>query len=389
MLPIVLVLLANAAAAHAWPFEIANNKPFVQVTVDGSAPQWFVLDTGNNGNSIIARECADRLHLTRGAEERVEVGAGSGADVGLAHGSQAVHLRALGETLSVAEPTVLTLGHVARTEGRRVDGLLGNDFLSRHVVEIDYAHSTITLHGPAGYMPPPNAVIVPLQLDTGWPIAEATVTTRGGTPIPCHLIIDTGVRGVVTLFRPFSKRYGLLDSPGGLHHFVIGVGAGGISRGDVGRLNALSLGSRTFAQPVAIFSRDTSGIFAMDGPDGIVGGELLRRHRVTFDYPHRRMILEPYPAQAAAFEYDMSGLFLAADTPHYAKIRVMSVNPHTPAAQVGLLADDEIVSIDGRRTPQLTLDQARLLLRAPGAHRLEIRRGGEPRQLRLAARRLV
>jgi len=33
----------------------------VRVTINGSAPQTFILDTGSRGSSIIARECADRL----------------------------------------------------------------------------------------------------------------------------------------------------------------------------------------------------------------------------------------------------------------------------------------------------------------------------------------
>jgi hypothetical protein len=56
MFPIVIVLLA-AAAAVSHPFQITTNKPFVPVTVEGSAPLWFILDSGNNGGSIIAREC--------------------------------------------------------------------------------------------------------------------------------------------------------------------------------------------------------------------------------------------------------------------------------------------------------------------------------------------
>jgi hypothetical protein len=51
----------------------------VPVTIDGSAPQWFILDTGNGGGSVVARECADRLQLGRGAEQQANIGAGSGA----------------------------------------------------------------------------------------------------------------------------------------------------------------------------------------------------------------------------------------------------------------------------------------------------------------------
>ncbi len=387
MFLIAFAVLASAAPSHGSKFEMTSNKPFVQVSVDGSRPQWFILDSGNNGSSIIARECADRLKLARGAEARVQIGAGAGADVGLSEANAPVHLRALGETLTVLEPRVLTLGHVARLEGRPVDGLLGNDFLSRHVVELDYANGRIIVHDPLRFAPAPGAVVVPIDLDTGWPIVEGTITLPGGKPLTCHLIVDTGMRGVVTLFRPFSEKHGLHDGAGNLHDMVIGGGAGGISRGDVGRLEALSLGPRSFGRPVAVFSRDTSGIFALDGPDGIVGGELLRRHRVTFDYAHARMILEPYPDQTP-FEYDMSGLFMVSDLPQRT-IRVASVHPGTPAAEAGLQADDEIVSIDGRRTPKLTLDAARALLRAPVARRVEIRREGRMMSLRLEARRLV
>ena len=51
------------------------------VSVNGSAPQWFILDTGNNTTSILARECADRLNIARGNEARADVGGGAGADV--------------------------------------------------------------------------------------------------------------------------------------------------------------------------------------------------------------------------------------------------------------------------------------------------------------------
>ena len=175
---------------------------------------------------------------------------------------------------------------------------------------------------------------------------------------------------------------------GNLQKVVTGAGVGGLSRGDVGRLSELALGSLSFSQPVAVFSRDTSGIFALDGPDGIVGGELLRRHRTTFDYARGRMILEPYP-QSGPFEWDMSGVFLAADAPEFQKIRIVAVNAEAPASEAGLQSNDEIVSIDGHRAPKLTLDQARGLLRAPVMRQLEIRRAGRLLRVNLKARRLV
>src|SRR5262249_25439446 len=153
---------------------------------------------------------------------------------------------------------------------------------------------TITVHDPGRYEPPAGGTIVPVNLETGWPVAEAPITAAGGPPPPCRLIIDTGVRFTVALFPPIRDRPGPHDSTRSLHDLVIRGGRGGASRGDVARLDALTIGSLWYAKPVGIFSRDTSGIFAVDGPDGIVGGELLRHHRVTFDYPHQRLVFEPY-----------------------------------------------------------------------------------------------
>ena len=387
MLAIALVVLA-AATPHTYPFEITSNKPFVRATVDGSEPLWFILDSGNNGPSLIANECADRLKIQRGNEEQANVGAGSGADVRIATVNHPVTFQALGETLTVADPRILTLEHVSRIEGRRVDGLLGSDFLGRHVLQLDYAKKTITVHDPNSYAPPAGALVVPITTDTGWPIAEGTLTPPGREPIPCRILIDTGVRTAITFYRPFSERKGLYDMPRSLHDVTTGGGAGGVSRGDVGRLDVLTLGPAKFENVVATFSRDTRGLFATDYPDAILGGEILKRHRVTFDYPHDRMILEPYGV-TAPFEYDMSGLFLGTDGPDYRKIRIQAVNPGTPSADAGLQEKDEIVSIDGRRTPKLSLDEARALLRVPKTRQLEIRRDGKVMTLRLEARRLV
>src|SRR5262245_6341702 len=83
VLAITLSLLASVSVPHTTTFEISSNKPFIKATVNGSEPQWFILDTGCRETSIIASECADRLGLPRGAEEKAQVGAGAGADVGL------------------------------------------------------------------------------------------------------------------------------------------------------------------------------------------------------------------------------------------------------------------------------------------------------------------
>ncbi|HET7224627.1 MAG TPA: aspartyl protease family protein [Candidatus Eisenbacteria bacterium] len=378
---------ASASAVHEVPFEIASNKAFVQVTVNGSAPQWFILDSGCAGGSVIARECADRLGIARGRATERHLGAGSGVSVGVSTAADAV--LGLGEdTVGVASPRVFPLAHVARFEGRRVDGLVGEDFLLRHVVEIDYAHRRLRIRDPRGFTPPRGATVVPIALEHGLAVVGGAIALPGGGSIPCRFVIDTGVRATVILYRPFAIAHHLLDAPGDLASAVVGGGAGGETIGDVGRLAWLALGEARFERPTAVYSRDTVGVFASEDPDGIIGGELLRRCRVTFDYPHRRLMLERHRGPGA-FEYDMSGLFLTAEGDRFDTVMVYGVTSGTPAAEAGVRPGDAILAIDGARAPDLTLERARAMLRTPGAHRLELERGNERREIRIEARPLV
>jgi len=398
--PDVPARLPVATGEH--PFEIASNKPYVQVTINGSAPNMFIFDTGCAGGSVIARECADRLRLGRGAEESQHLGAGAGVDVGVAT-VRGVTLGLGGDTLSAPEFRVFSLAHVEPFEGRRVDGLLGEDFLRRHVVQFDYAKRKVRILDPRSYVPDAKATVVPIDTESGLAVAEGSVALPGRSAIPCRLVIDTGVRATVIFYHPFSVANGLLDASGRAVTATIGGGAGGETRGDLGRVDRLSVGGLTFAKPVALFSRDTVGVFAQSEPDGIVGGELLRRCRVTFDYPGGRLVLEPY-AERAPFVYDMSGTFLIGgggqaqpgvrnlepfDQPDFSHVVIFSVAERTPAAECGLEKGDEIVSIDGRPAVEIGVEGARELFRRPARYRLEIRRGAERLRIELATRRLI
>ena len=293
-----------------------------------------------------------------------------------------------GDTLSAPEFRVFSLSHVEPFEGRRVDGLLGEDFLRRHVVQFDYAHRRVRIIDPRSYVPGPKAIVVPIDTEGGLAVADGSVGLSGRPPIPCRLVIDTGVRATVIFYHPFAEGHGLLDASGRAVTATIGGGAGGETRGDLGRVERLSIGGLTFAQPVALFSRDTVGVFAQSEPDGIVGGEILRRCQATFDYPNGRLVLEPY-TDSPPFVYDMSGTFLIGDSSDLGRVMIFSVAERTPAAECGLRKGDQIVSIDGRPAASLGLEGARALFRRAARYRLEIRRGDQPRTIDLATRPLI
>ena len=378
-----------APAMRQFPFEITSNKPFVQVRINGSEPQWFVLDTGCRGSSIIARDCAERLGLARGAESETRMGAGQGVSVALSS-TGPVTLDVAGDTLGAPGLYVIPFDHVIPYEGRAIDGLLGEDYMLRHVVELDYEQRVVRVFDPETYRYEGRTAPIPMSLDRGLVVAQAEMAAPGRAPLRCRVVIDTGVRTTVVWYRPFTVEQHLLASQRRTVSGTIGGGAGGETRGDVGRLDWLQLGAVRFRSPTVVFSRDTSGVFAGRDEDGIVGGELLRRCRVTFDYPHRRLMLEPYPHALEGFEYDMSGMFLVARGAGFASKAVQSVADGTPASEAGIRKDDEIIAVDHRDTAAMRLDEVRELFRSPGvSHRLDVRRGADTLSVKLTTRRLV
>ncbi|HEV2105798.1 MAG TPA: aspartyl protease family protein, partial [Candidatus Eisenbacteria bacterium] len=363
--------------------ELRSNKPWVQVRINGSAPQTFILDSGCAIGSVVARECADRLRFGLGAGTRRNLGAGEGVSVAVTSMPD-VTLDAGGDTLHVPRVGVFPLAHVSPYEGRRVDGLLGADFLGRNVVELDYAHRSVRTFDPATFAYAGPGTSIPITLEAGLVVAEGAIAPPGGTPIPCRFVVDTGVRATVIVYHPFTVAHALVGTQPRVLTATVGGGAGGETKGDVGRLDSLRIGGVVIARPTAIFSRDTAGVFAGTRQDAIVGGELLRRFTVILDCAHGRMILEPNAGTGAPFDYDMSGLFLVSPGPDFRRVVIQSVAQGTPGAGAGLEKGDEIVRVNGREAARMTLDDVRAaLMRAGGECRLEVQHAGARREVTL------
>src|SRR5207245_627633 len=99
------------------------------------------------------------------------------------------------------------------------------------------------------------------------------------------------------------------------------------------------------------------GAFASSDFSGVIGGELLRRFKVIFDYAHKQMILEPNASFADRFEYDMSGIRLRAEGDDFKTLRVRRVVENSPATEAGVREGDVISAVDGKPAAELTLSQ--------------------------------
>ena len=336
-----------------FPFEEgAGNKLFVEVEIGKSGPLWFVLDTGA-ATTYLDLERAQALGIPLLDQRTVSVGAGSGQVLQTARASK-VEIEVHGERFTKAEMPALELRQVAEIMGRRVDGLLGNDFIGRFAFEIDYQQKRIRLREAATFEYRGEGEIVEVDLESGRPMIRAGVTLAGQPIDVENLVVDTGANASLYLGRAVVEKHGLLPPGTTLASGVISRGAGGATRGAVARVDRIQIGGLAFPGPVAIFSQDTEGFFADERYGGIVGGELLRRTRVIFDFTRNRMILEPKDL-AQPFVYDRSGLLILARAPDFDRFEIASVLRGTPGEKANLREGDRILEVAGRAAGKLTL----------------------------------
>lgn len=130
-------------APQVIPFEFINKHIFIPVRVNDSRPLWFVLDTGDQ-YAIINLNTAKELGLRLRVQVRVG-GAGSQTLTGAFVDDAKFVLQGL---KGFIQPVTLALpiGHLAPRLGQDFDGIIGSEFISQFVVEIDYQARVLRLH---------------------------------------------------------------------------------------------------------------------------------------------------------------------------------------------------------------------------------------------------
>lgn len=377
----------HGTAAAGIPFELNSNKIYLSAELPDGKPRWFILDSGCPVTAVdtaVARE----LRLPLRNPRRVG-GAGEGraalADADLpALSLPGLDLRpAPGWALGVSGP-------VAPFEGRRIDGLLGLDFLRRFVVRIDYPKRTLDVLAPEGYRPPAGGVVVPLEPAGDHYAVKGSLKLKGGKEVEGRFILDVGVRLPLLLNTPFVERHDLIAATGAGPLRTIGGGLGGETRGHLGRVESLTLGGLTVPAPVVGLSRETRSALAGDDTQGLLGGELFRRYVLTLDLPNNRVVFEETAETKAPYEADAGGLFLTAEGDDLRRYRVLSVVAGGPAAAAGVAAGDVLTGMDGKPAGEWTLEQIRAALLGHGATRvLTLDRAGSPVTARVVLKRPV
>jgi len=247
------------------------------------------------------------------------------------------------------------------------------------------------LHSNATFEYQGSGRIIPLRLSAGLPIAAGTLVLDG-KEYSGNFIIDGPFRGSVTLATPFIEGNGLLDAMRSSGRRLLETelrGVGGTSKNALGRVSAFRFAGITFENPIVGFANATGGAFARRDIAGVIGAEILNHFRVTFDYPHDRLILDQFE-QPSVPEADMSGITWESQPPDHNELTVVRVQDNSPAAEAGVKVGDVLVNFNDRPAAEVRQWQLTEALKRPGGEvKLVVRRGEKESVVRIVLRRLI
>jgi len=274
-----------------FPIEVINNLVIVPVVINGQLPLKFILDTGVRTTILTEKAFSDILNLTY--SRRFTVAGPGGEKIVEAYVTNDVMLdmpgiHGQGHAMLVLEKDYLELRNYLGTD---VQGILGYEVFSRFVVEIDYENLHLTISDPNGYKPKKRFEEFRISIEDTKPYVQLPITLQSGATLNAKLLVDTGASHGLML-DPFSDHQ--ITVPDKHISSLIGRGLAGEINGQIGRVASVELGKYTLEKVIANFpdagdygfidSTSTNIVFR----NGAIGGDLLRRFKVVFNFPLER-----------------------------------------------------------------------------------------------------
>lgn len=270
------------------PFQLINNRPVIQLKVNGKEePLNFVLDTGS-GISVISQETAKRLKIKSITKGGLARAIGGNGKFEIVYGF--VKSIGIGEIKIKNVPVYIREFH---SKGDQIDGYIGLSLISKFLTTVDYGNSTFALKKKDSVKVQENAeevLSLPLRLtSSGFLSGEVQLE---GIPAPMNFIVDTGASVSVIS----EEVAGLKEISQFLKEEKMRVvGAAGITE----NVSSFLLPRVTFGthsrESITAIALDLNLINEASGFEqaGILGGNFLKNYILTFDFTNSKVIFVP------------------------------------------------------------------------------------------------
>lgn len=371
-------------------FENHNNLIVVPIVLNNILPLKFILDTGLKTAILTDRFYSDLLNVNY--SRSIPVVGADGNVLVEAFVANNVTLSLPGITGS--GQTLLALGEdflqLKSFMGLEIHGIIGYELFQRYIVEIDYDRELLTFYEPASFKPPRNFEELDITLEEFKPYLEAQVTQNDNTKISGKFLIDTGASMAISLDTSADEE---IYIPEKNIEALLGRAIGGDISGFISRTKEVKFGSLEFSEVLTSYPNPGSYTEALriPGRKGTIGGNILNRTNVIFDYPNKKIYVKKGLFYKKKFEYNMIGIEVVAEGPKLDKFRIVNVVETSPAEQNGIKEGDYILKINGIDVDNYTLTKISNLFRDREGRRIRLRlqRGNQVINKRMRLRRII
>lgn len=347
-----------------WPIKMMGNYMMVEGTINGEGPYTFFVDTGAS-NSVIDLAVADKVGLK---QEGGMQGEAIGGDVQVTFG-KVKELTIAGITFKNNTAAIIDLmSNVGKYfPSITLGGIIGYDLLGRFAIELHYDSSQLILYRPGKFEPQAGMKMIPME------ISEGIISIKGkleGKDIT--MMVDTGNSSSLHISSQYVEKEKLLEN----RKTAMGWwgGAAGMEEGRIGRVKSLEIAGFEMKDIICEFSTTEAGVLGNTNDDANLGGEILSRFVIVFDFPGNRMGLLPLATVTKNDEPERMGMMTA---PQVGGIAILKLDPDGSAAKGGLQVGDFIAGVDGTNLLDVDLFEIRSLFRQPAGTvlKLKVRRG--------------
>lgn len=326
----------------------------IQLKINDKGPFNFILDTGAGLMLITDPTLVDSVAAKSKRSMKI-AGLGEGVDYE-AYFTSALKVEIPGLVSTNVGAAILKEDHfgLSNFAGMPIHGLLGYEFFSNLAVKIDFTDSTIMVSRPQDFRFFKRGVKIPLKIEDRKPYINADITFQNGVKTSNKLVVDIGAGHPLSIENMIEK-HGLPEK------FIaanLGVGLTGPIIGFLSRVTELDLGKYKLKNVITSFPQKSKLTNNQAIPrDGNLGLGTLKRFTMIIDYPDSVLYLKAGPKYNLPFEHDMSGMEYYSTGDDFDRVFISRIEPGSAADEVGILKDDELLSINFQLVKKMTMEQ--------------------------------
>lgn len=397
------------------PIVLINNLVFIPIKVNGVELN-FLLDTGVEETILFSLE--DNPDVNFFNSEKISLrGLGSEEAIeGLKTTNNILELEGVKATRQLVYVILDQSFNLSSQIGIPVNGIIGYNFFKDNLVRIDYASKRVIFYKNDDK----NRKKIEKKFDkTAITIDRFKPYLMGTTEfdnldIDVKLLIDTGNSDSVWLFQNLSSQ---IKVPSKNFEDFLGKGFSGDIEGRRARIANFSFDRYNFRRPIVAFPDSSSirNVRMVKDRIGSVGGEILKRFSIVFDYKNELLYLkrnsrfnEPFGYNKSGIEIKHNGIQWVKETVRMETVplsggisfdkngnnvtndfkykfelkpiyEIANVRKNSAAAKCGLLVGDIIISVNKLPAYKFSLEKLNELFKSEDDKwiYLEVERGGK------------